>query len=80
MTIILPNAKTSIEQFVQKLDADTLHRAQFFMDEIEVSVKLPKFKFDHTAKLNEVLQNVSFFFVSLEMPCIQWHYLLAAWY
>lgn len=59
MTIILPNAKGGLDELIRQLESTTLHRAQWLMSEVEVQVQLPKFKFDYTSKLNQVLQDVS---------------------
>lgn len=47
------------------------------MDEVEVHVVLPKFKFDSSLNLNEVVQKVSDEFESLTSSIINWH--LTAW-
>lgn len=60
MTLILPNKpETELDQLIQRMDTKSLSRAQYFMDELEVHVELPKFRFDHKSELNEVLQSVS---------------------
>lgn len=62
MTLVLPNKpETELDQLIQRMDSKSLHRAQYFMDELEVRVELPKFSFDHKSDLNEVLQSVSFY-------------------
>ncbi|XP_055905597.1 serine protease inhibitor 27A [Eupeodes corollae] len=55
MTIILPGAKGGIEELIREIEGDSLRRIQWLMTEQEVKVTLPKFKFDHTAKLKESL-------------------------
>lgn len=60
MTLILPNKpEAELEQLINRMDSTSLHRAQYYMDELEVRVELPKFSFDHKSDLNEVLQSVS---------------------
>lgn len=58
MTIILPNAKGGLDELIRQLESSTLHRAQWLMSEVEVRVEIPKFKFDFTSKLNDVLQDI----------------------
>lgn len=58
MTLVLPNAKAGLDELIRQLDGNILHRAHYFMDFVEVHIELPKFKFDHTAELNQVLQEV----------------------
>lgn len=60
MTLILPNKpETELNQLIMRMDSMSLHRSQYFMDEVEVRVQLPKFKFDHTSQLKNVLESVS---------------------
>ncbi len=58
MTIVLPNAKGGLDEMIRQLESSSLHRAQWLMTEVEVRVEIPKFKFDYTSKLNQVLQDV----------------------
>lgn len=58
MTIILPNSKGGVDELIRQMESNSLHRAQWLMDEVEVRVALPKFKFDYTSHLNRVLENV----------------------
>jgi len=58
MTIILPNAKGGLDELIRQLESSALHRAQWLMSEVEVRVEIPKFKFDYTSKLNNILQDV----------------------
>lgn len=59
MTIILPNAKGGLDELIRQMESTTLHRAQWLMSEVEVQVQIPKFKFDYTSKLNDILKDVS---------------------
>lgn len=61
MIIVLPNAKGGLNELINQLDSTTLQRSKYLMDEHEVRVQLPKFKFDYTAELNDFLENVSNF-------------------
>lgn len=58
MTIILPNAKGGLNEVIRKLESSTLPTAQWLMSEVEVFVQIPKFKFDYTSKLNDILQDI----------------------
>jgi len=58
MTIVLPNAKGGLDELIRELESSTLHRAQWLMSEVEVRVEIPKFKFDYTSKLNDVLKDI----------------------
>lgn len=58
MTVVLPNSKGGLDELIHQMDANTLHQSQYFMDEVEVRVQLPRFKFGHTILLNDVLQKV----------------------
>lgn len=60
MYIVLPNKVDGLDELLNKIDTSTLHRAQFLLEEIEVKVSLPKFKFTNSINLNEVLQNVRY--------------------
>lgn len=58
MFIILPYNADGLDDFMTKLDSAQLHNAKWLMDETEVRVVLPKFKFDYSANLNQVLQSL----------------------
>jgi len=58
MFIILPNRVEGLNELLQKVDSSTLQRVQWLMDETEVRVLLPKFKFDNEVHLNEVLKEL----------------------
>lgn len=58
MTIILPDAKGGLDELIRQMESTTLHRSQWLMSEVEVHVQIPKFKFDYTSKLNDVLKDV----------------------
>lgn len=58
MTIILPNAKGGLDEMIRQLESTSLHRAQWLMSEVEVRVEIPKFKFDYTSTLNDILKDV----------------------
>lgn len=59
MYIVLPQKIDGLEELLAKVDSSTLHRAQYLLEEVEVKVALPKFKFQNSINLNEELKNVS---------------------
>lgn len=59
MFLILPyHEEDNFDLFVNTLDSAQLHKAKWLMDETEVRVVLPKFKFDYSSNLNQVLQSL----------------------
>lgn len=60
MTLILPNraSESALDELIARLDSESLRRAQYYMDEYEVRVQLPKFRFDYTAPLIPALRQV----------------------
>lgn len=58
MFIILPNRGEVFDDFVRQLDSSMVHNAKWLMDETEVNVVLPKFKFDYSSNLNDVLKGL----------------------
>lgn len=56
MFFILPNEGSSVQQVLDRLDNESLHRALWYMDQSEVNVTIPKFKIDFSETLNEPLQ------------------------
>lgn len=58
MLLVLPDNIDGINEFVQQLDSTTLRKAEWLMDELEVKVVLPKFKFEYLSNMNEVLKEV----------------------
>lgn len=59
MFIILPNAIGGIDELVERLEEQDINNDVWHMDEIEVRVALPKFKFDTTINLNSIIQKVN---------------------
>lgn len=59
MYIVLPQKVDGIHQLVSKIDSSSFRRAQLLLEEVEVKVALPKFKFSNSIQLNEVLKDVS---------------------
>jgi len=58
MFIILPNDNNNVDNVIERLDAGTIKNEVWHMDEIEVHVVLPKFKFDSSINLNEVVKKL----------------------
>lgn len=60
MFIILPNEAQSLDAVVELLSSETIKNEVWHMDEVEVHAVLPKFKFDTSLKLNDVVKRVNF--------------------
>lgn len=58
MTIVMPKTVGAINQLIQELEGDGLKRLQWLMDEVQVKLTVPKFKFDYTSQLKPVLQKL----------------------
>ena len=58
MFIILPNTVGGIDELVERLEVQDITNDVWHMDVIEVRVALPKFKFDSSVNMNEVIQKV----------------------
>jgi serpin B len=56
MFIILPNAIDGLDDVVERLTADTIKNEVWHMDEVEVHAVIPKFKFDSSINLNDVVR------------------------
>lgn len=59
MVIILPNSKNGLDETIRQMKKSVVHRLQWLMDETEVDVILPQFKFAHSSNLNDALKHVS---------------------
>lgn len=59
MLVVLPNSKEGFNEFVRQLDGASLRREEWLMDDEEVYVAMPKFKFEHLANLKSTLEDVS---------------------
>lgn len=59
MTIVLPNAKAGLDELIRELESDSLKRLQWLMTDAIVKVSFPKFMFDYTAHLKEILESVN---------------------
>uniref|UniRef100_A0A182SGD7 Serpin domain-containing protein n=1 Tax=Anopheles maculatus TaxID=74869 RepID=A0A182SGD7_9DIPT len=58
MYFILPNPDSSINQVMDRINSGSLHQALWYMEENEVNVTIPKFKYDFSEQLNEPLQQI----------------------
>lgn len=58
MFIILPNEDSNVDAVVDLLDSSTIKNEVWHMDEVEVHIVLPKFKFDSSINLNEAVKKV----------------------
>ncbi|CAO1331347.1 unnamed protein product [Diamesa serratosioi] len=58
MFIILPNSIGGIDELVERLEEQDINNEVWHMDDIEVKVALPKFKFDSTTNMNSVIQKL----------------------
>jgi serine protease inhibitor len=56
--IVLPMEANGVDAVVDKLDSSALKNEVWHMDELEVHVVIPKFKFDTSINLNEVTRSV----------------------
>jgi len=56
MTVILPSASTSIDQFASALTQDQWNAIAVKLDSAEVVLSLPKFKLEYKKKLNDELK------------------------
>lgn len=60
MFIILPNEINGLDSVIDKLDSNAVKNEVWHMDELEVHVQMPKFKFDSSINLNEAVKKVKF--------------------
>lgn len=58
MIIALPNSKEGLGEFVRQLDSATLRKVEWLMDLSEVRVALPKFKFESTTNMNDLVKEL----------------------
>lgn len=58
MFIILPNEVNGLEAVIERLDSNSIKNEVWHMDELEVHIQMPKFKFDSSINLNEVVKKV----------------------
>ncbi|XP_021698111.1 serine protease inhibitor 27A [Aedes aegypti] len=58
MYFILPHQGKTVDDVLDKMTLSTLHQALWYMDETEVNVTIPKFKFDFSEELNQPLKDI----------------------
>lgn len=58
MFIVLPNENQNLDTVIDKMDSNTIKNEVWHMDEVEVHLVMPKFKFDSSLHLNEVVQRL----------------------
>lgn len=58
MFFILPKQDSNINDLIKKLDSKTIARQAWYLDEVEVKVEIPKFKFEFDGDLKTILQQV----------------------
>lgn len=58
MYILLPHQGKTVDDVLEKITGTSLHRALWYMDETEVNVTIPKFKFDFSEELNQPLKDL----------------------
>lgn len=59
MFVVLPNANNNIDNLIKKLDSKAINRESWYLDEVEVDLKLPKFQFKSNNDLKSHLEAVS---------------------
>lgn len=58
MFFVLPKLDSDIDELVKKLDSKTIAREAWYLDEVEVKVEIPKFKYEFDGDLKTILQQV----------------------
>ncbi|XP_053686748.1 uncharacterized protein LOC128736297 [Sabethes cyaneus] len=58
MYFMLPRPGSSINDVLSRINSTSLHQALWYMDETEVNVTIPKFKFDFSEELTQPLQDI----------------------
>ncbi|XP_038119402.1 serine protease inhibitor 27A [Culex quinquefasciatus] len=58
MFFILPHQNQTVDDVLGRITPQVLHQALWYMDELDVNVTIPKFKFDFSVQLSESLQKI----------------------
>lgn len=58
MFFMLPHQNQTVDDVLGRITPQVLHQALWYMDELDVNVTIPKFKFDFSVQLSESLQKV----------------------
>lgn len=59
MYFMLPHQGQTVDDVVSRITPQSLHQALWYMDESDVNVTIPKFRFDFSEEMNKPLQDVS---------------------
>lgn len=59
MYILLPNTKTGLKRLIRDVTGSYVKQFSFLMDEVNIQVSLPKFKFEYKSQYKELLQKVN---------------------
>lgn len=79
MFVVLPNESANLENVIERLSSETIKNEVWHMDEVEVHVVLPKFKFDSSVNLNEVVKQVRYILFASNHREIYHSYLIFSW-
>ncbi|EDS43742.1 serine protease inhibitor, serpin [Culex quinquefasciatus] len=60
MFFMLPHKGQTVDDVLGRITPQVLHQALWYMDELDVNVTIPKFKFDFSVQLSESLQKQVF--------------------
>ncbi|XP_039431804.1 serine protease inhibitor 2-like [Culex pipiens pallens] len=58
MFFMLPHQNQTVDDVLSRITPQVLHQALWYMDELDVNVTIPKFKFDFSVQLSESLQKI----------------------
>src|SRR5690349_11823237 len=79
MFIVLPNENQNLETVIDRLDSRTINNEIWHLDEVEVHIVLPKFKFDSSLNLNEVVQKVCKWIEVIREAKLNYIFVTLAW-
>lgn len=68
MFFMLPHKGQTVDDVLGRITPQVLHQALWYMDELDVNVTIPKFKFDFSVQLSESLQKVRVIREEFEYP------------
>lgn len=58
MYLMLPHQGQTVDDVLGRINPQSLHQALWYMDETDVNVTIPKFKFDFSEEMNKPLQDI----------------------
>lgn len=73
MYFMLPHQGQSVDDVLSRITPQALHQALWYMDESDVNVTIPKFRFDFSEELNQPLQDIGIkeiFSVNASLPLL----------